>query len=58
MRLDSDVIKWLKSMAAAIRPKPMGFCGTPCFITWETRVWAAAKASGAVRKVGKRKRQA
>ena len=37
MRLDTDIIAWLKS--AVIKRKPMDCCGTRCFITRETRVW-------------------
>ena len=33
MRLDSDIIAWLKAVAAVIKPKQIGCCGTPCFIS-------------------------
>ena len=47
MRLDSDVIAWLKLMAGVIKPKRIGCCGMPCFTSRKNRARVGEKWSPA-----------
>ena len=56
MRLDSDIIAWLKAVAAVIKPKQIGCCGTPCFISRKKRESVGEKSLRATEGRGEGKR--